>query len=77
MGIKNVVEFSQVKIKILKVAIFENSIYSKVKSSVVFKRKVLSLGPNQVLDVRPNSLAKPNVWSVTIDYGQCPFCTSS
>ena len=51
MGIKNVIKFPQVKIKIPKVAILENAIYSKEKSSVSF-------GPTQTVKVKPDSSAK-------------------
>ena len=31
----------------------------------VLQKKVLSFGPNRTVEVRPNSLAEPNVWSIT------------
>ena len=58
MGIKHVVKFPQVKIKIPNVAILENAIYSKEKSSVSF-------GPTQTVKVKPDSSAKPKVRMVT------------
>ena len=31
----------------------------------VLQKKVLPFGPNRTVEVRPNSSAEPNVWSVT------------
>ena len=36
------------------------------KKFCVLQKKVLSFGPNRTVEVRPNSLAKANVWSVTM-----------
>ena len=39
--------------------------YSKEKNFL--KKKVLSFGPNQTVEIWPNNSAKPNVRSVTTD----------
>jgi hypothetical protein len=36
------------------------------KKFCVLQKKVLSFGPNRIVEVRPNSWAEPNVQSVTI-----------
>ena len=54
-----------VKLKRSKVTIFKNEIYSKEK--IFLKKKVLSFGPNQTVEIWPNNSAKPNVRSVTTD----------
>ena len=43
----------------------KNAMYSKEKMFCVLQKKVLSFGPNRTVEVWQNSLAKPNVWSVT------------
>ena len=65
MGIKNIIKFSQVKIKILNLAILENAIYGKRKMFCVLQKKVLSFGPNRTVEVCLNGSAEPNIWSVT------------
>jgi hypothetical protein len=35
------------------------------KKFCVLQKKVLPFGPNRTVEVRPNSSAEPNFWSVT------------
>ena len=42
--------------------------YSEEKKFCVLQKKVLSFGPNGTVEVRPNSSAEPNIWSVTTPY---------
>jgi hypothetical protein len=46
------------------------------KKVCVLQEKVLSFGPNRTVEVRPNSLAEPNVRLVTITRGSksCQVC---